>query len=274
MNPIEDKDIREQIAKGQIPTRKLDANIPTEEIELPSQGKLYPEGHPLSSGKILLKYPTAKEEDILTSKNLLQKGTAIDAFIRSIIADKTINMDDILLGDKNAIIIASRIMAYGKEYQAEVNCPACTARNVVNIDISDFQPKEVDGFEKMSENNFEFTLPASKAVVRYKILTDRDLKEIDSILKSNKKSLKIQTSPEMTTRLRVSILSVNGSEDRMEIKSFVDSMLAIDSKALRDEINRITPDIDLRFLFQCEECGQEEMMTMPLGINFFWPSNQ
>jgi len=273
MGPDE-KTIQEQIASGQIPTRQINADVPTEEIELPSKGKLYPEGHPLATGKILLRYPTAREEDILTSRNLLQKGTAVDMFIRSIIVDKTINPDDILLGDKNAIIIASRIMAYGKDYQAQVECPSCSEKNTFGIDISTFESKTIDEVDKALSNDFEFVLPSSKAVVRYKLLTDRDFKNIDNILKSNKKSLRLQTSAEMTTRLKVTITSINGSDDRNEIKNFVDTMLSIDSKALRDEMNRITPDIDLKFLFECENCGHEERMTMPLGINFFWPSTE
>ena len=117
-------------------------------------------------------------------------------------------------------------------------------------------------------------MPASKANVVFKILTQRDDKEVDSILKQTKKSLSSLTSPEITTRLRVAILSVNGNEDRMEIKRFVDSMLTLDSKAFRDEIGRVSPDIEMEFLFQCQECGHEERMSMPLGINFFWPGRK
>ena len=273
MNP-EEKTIQEQVAAGKIPTRRLDADIPTEEIDLPSQGRYYPEGHQLSSGKILLKYPTAKEEDILTSRNLIQKGVVIDTFLKSIVVDKLINYDDILNGDKNAMIIASRIMAYGKDYPVDVTCPSCRASNEVVIDISELETYIPEDIEKVDNNDFEFMLPQSKKTVRFKILNGRDVKEIDSILKQMKKSLHTQTSPEMTTRLRVAILSVDGNEDRMEIKKFVDSMLTIDAKALRDEIDRMSPDVDMTFQFQCEECGHEGRMQLPLGINFFWPGRQ
>lgn len=274
MSLTEQDKIKEQLAAGQIPTRQINADIPTEEIELPSQGRYYPEGHPLSSGKITLRYPTAREEDILTSKTLIQKGTVIDVFLQTLVADKTINLDDMILGDKNALVIASRIMAYGKDYPVDVSCPACRALNKIVIDISELQPKEIEGLEKISSNDFEITLPASKANVRFKVLSQRDDKEVDSILKQTKKSFSIQTSPEITTRLRVAIISINGNEDRMEIKRFVDTMLTLDSKALRDEIGRLSPDIEMNFPFQCEECGHEERMNMPLGINFFWPGRK
>lgn len=272
----EEKSIQEQIAKGQIPTRRISADIPTEEIDLPSQGRYYPEGHPLSSGKILLKYPTAREEDILTSRNLIMKGSAIDTFLSSLIVDKTINIDDMLLGDKNSLFIAARILAYGKEYPVEIKCPSCTEQNRVVIDISQFEAKEIEDIDKIYMNEFQFTLPASGATVTFKVLNGRDFKESENILKQSKKSLKTPISPEMTTRIRVSLLSIqtkdsNVIDDRLEIKNFVDNMLAIDAKAFRDEMVRISPDIDSVFIFECENCGYTERMRMPLGANFFWP---
>jgi len=273
MNP-EEKPIQEQVAAGKIPTRRLDADVPTEEIELPSQGRYYPDGHPLKSGKITLKYPTAKEEDIITSRNLLQKGTAIDIFLNSLIVDRTINMDDILLGDKNAIFLASRIMAYGKDYPVDVSCPACNVSNSIIIDISELQPTEIENIEKIDSNQFSFKLPHSGKNVVFKVLDQGNDREITSILKQTKKSLHTQSSPEMTTRLRVAIISIDGNEDRMEIKRFVDSMLTIDTKALRDEIDKVTPNIEMKFDFECEECGHQERMNLPLGINFFWPGRK
>ena len=269
-----DEKIKQQVASGQIPTRQINEDVPVEEIELPSRGRYYPDGHPLSTGKILLRYPTAREEDILTSKSFIQKGTVIDVFLQALIVDKSINLDDILLGDKNALVVASRIMAYGKDYPVTVTCPSCRTAGEIVIDISELDTKEIEGFEKISGNDFEITLPASKAVVRFKVLTQRDDKEVDSILKQTKKSIKMQTSPEITTRLRVAITSINGNEDRMEIKRFVDTMLTLDSKKLRDEISRVSPDIDMKFTFQCDECGHEERMNMPIGINFFWPGRK
>jgi len=270
----EEKTIQDQIMKGQIPTRRLDADVPTEEIDLPSQGRYYTDGHPLQSGKITLKYPTAKEEDIITSRNLLQKGTAIDIFLQSLVVDKTINMDDILLGDKNAIFMASRIMAYGKDYPVDVSCTACNVSNNIVIDISELQPTEIENIKKIDTNQFSFKLPHSGKNIVFKTLSQGDDKEITSILKQTKKSLHTQSSPEMTTRLRVAILSIDGNEDRMEIKKTVDSMLSIDAKALRDEIDKVTPNIDMKFDFECEECGHQERMNLPLGINFFWPGRK
>ena len=97
--------------------------FPSEVIDLPSEGKLYPEGHPLKDGKIEIKYMTAKEEDILTSQNLIKKGVVIDRLIDSLILTDGVKQDDLVLGDKNAVMVAARILAYGPEYACEVTNP-------------------------------------------------------------------------------------------------------------------------------------------------------
>lgn len=271
---LTDQQIKEKILSSQIPTQRLNANVPTEEVELPSQGRYYDSDNPLSSGKIILKYPTAKEEDILTSKSLIQKGTVIDMFLQSLIVDKTINYDSILLGDKNALVIASRIMAYGKDYPVELQCSACGEKYETNVDISELQPKEIEKLSEIDSNEFELVLPSSKATVKYKVLTHGDDKNIQTILKQLKKATLIQTPPEMSTRLLSSIVSINGETDRHQIRKFVDTMLSLDSKALRDAIYKMSPDIDMSFLFECQSCGYQERRDMPLGINFFWPSSK
>ena len=96
-----------------------DYKFPTEMVDLPSKGHFYVDDHPLSSGKVEVKYMTAKEEDILTSQNLIQQGTVIDVLLQSLIVDKTINIQELLIGDKNAIMVAARILGYGKDYEFE-----------------------------------------------------------------------------------------------------------------------------------------------------------
>ena len=70
-------------------------NFPTEVIELPSKGLLYPKSSPLSKGTVELKYMSAKEEDILTNQNYLQKGTVIDKLLESLIVDKEISYSEL-----------------------------------------------------------------------------------------------------------------------------------------------------------------------------------
>ena len=89
--------------------------FPTEVIDLPSKGVLYPKDNPLSSGKIEMKYMTAREEDILTNQNYIKNGTVIDELLKALIVSK-INYNDLITGDKNAIMLAARVLGYGKDY--------------------------------------------------------------------------------------------------------------------------------------------------------------
>jgi predicted RNA-binding Zn-ribbon protein involved in translation (DUF1610 family) len=251
---------------------------PTERINLPSKGKLYAIDNPLSSGYIDLRYPTARDEDILTSKQLIQNGTVIDVFINNIISDKNIDTNSILIGDKNAIILAARILAYGKDYQVDVTCPKCGQSKQEKLDISQFQSKDLQYLDNNpNSNEFSLQLPATKATVKFKILTSGDETNIDAELKSLKKhKLDKRIDNEVTTRIRHAILSVENAEGKRieNIKSFVDNMPSLDAKTFRDKIRELSPNVDMNFNFECESCGHEGRMTMPLGIGFFWPSTE
>ena len=98
--------------------------FPTEVVDLPSKGLLYTKDSPLAGGTIELKYMTAKEEDILTSRNLIQKGVVLDKLLESVIVDENVSLNDLLLGDKNAIMIATRILGYGKDYTVTLTDPS------------------------------------------------------------------------------------------------------------------------------------------------------
>ena len=249
------------------------SNTPTEIIELPSKGYFYPEDHPLASGKIEMKYMTAKEEDILSSQTLIKQGVVIDKLLQSLIVTK-VNYDDILTVDKNAIFIAARILGYGKDYQTEIACPSCGVKSIHNIDLQQFEEKQIDWslFNK-GQTTHKFTLPIGKQELTLRFLTHGDEKRIEEDLKGLKKLSKITgIDPELTTRLKHLIVAVDGNEDKNAISKFVDSMLSRDSLVLRSHLKQITPDIDTTFTFTCPSCGHEqEKMTLPIGISFFWP---
>jgi hypothetical protein len=202
----------------------------------------------------------------------LKKGLAIDKLLESLIVNKDIKIGDLLLGDKNAIIFAVRRLAYGDKYgPVELACPKCQAKNQVAIDLSTLEPKDLDEtkFEPGS-SVFEFTLPASKAVVKFKLLTDNDEKSIE---RDNAALSKISktTSSEITSRLKKSIVEYNGETDPAKIKALVDNMPSRDSLALRQYIREVTPDVDATFAFSCNECGAEERAAVPMTVQFFWP---
>ena len=197
--------------------------FPSEVIDLPSKGKVYSEDSPLKDGKIEIKYMTAKEEDILTSQNLIKKGVVIDTLLNSLILTKGISCDDLVLGDKNAVMVAARILAYGPEYECELTNPNTGNNFTHTFNLADCPFKKVSG--NIKGNNFEFELPISKKNITFKILTGKEERLIDKDLKGSSKTGS-QVSPELTTRLRYTITSVDGSDDKNLISTFSENILA------------------------------------------------
>jgi hypothetical protein len=246
-----------------------DNKFPSEIIDLPSGGRLYSEGHPLKDGKIEIKYMTAREEDILTSQNLIKKGVVIDRLLDSLILTNGVKQDDLVLGDKNAIMVAARILAYGPEYTCDINNPKTndTIQHTFNLATCPFKTLSED----IKENKFEVTLPVSKKVVTFKLLTGKEENIINEELKASKK-IGSEVSPELTTRLRHTITSVDGDDSQATINGFVQILLARDSMFLRKEIKRVAPDIQLEQEIEIE--GEPVKVEIPMTVGFFWPDSQ
>ena len=235
--------------------------LPTETIELPSKGLLYPSDSPLSSGTIEMKYMTAREEDILTNQSYIQNGTVLDKLLQSLIVTK-ISYDDLLIGDKNAIMIAARILGYGKDYKFTYR----GEEEVVDLTKIENAPLHEE-VQKAKLNEFAFTLPGSGNIVTFKLLTHGDEKKIEQELKGLSKINK-NNSSNITTRLKYQILSINGESEKPKIREFVDNyLLAQDSRALRERIKKLSPDVALTFF---PENG-DNPVDIPIGLNFFWP---
>ena len=238
--------------------------FPTELVELPSKGLLYPKDHPLSSGKVELKYMTAKEEDILTNQNYLKDGTVIDKLLQSLIVTK-FNYDDLLVGDKNSILVAARILGYGKDYTFNYN------NEQITVDLSELSSNELtsDQILDPGSNSFMFELPHSGNTIHFKLLTGKDEKAIDAEVKGMKR-LNKNVSPEMSTRLKYQIIGINGDFEAKTVREFVDNhMLARDSSAFRAHYKSINPDI--RMVFVYEGSNGEEEVTIPMEASFLWP---
>jgi hypothetical protein len=258
-------------------------DIKSKPIDLPSEGYFYPENHPLSDGTIEIRHMTAADEDILTDEQLIQKGEAIDKLLENVIVEEGIDLDDVLNGDVGGIMLATRILAYGPQYAYEAECPVCGEQNQKSTDLGEIQNKDVpfDEFEP-HQTEFEMALPVTDAHVTFRLLTRGDSqrinKELDRVKrqagrkKKGKRKAGSQTSTNMTTRLRYLINSVNGNEDVKEIREFVEQMPARDSLALRREVSRINPDLDLEHEFICDFCGHSEFMNIPLDETFFFPT--
>lgn len=245
--------------------------LPTETITLPSKGLLYPKDNPLSSGELEMSYMSAKHEDILTNSNYLKNGTAIDKLLQALIVTP-INFDDLLVGDKNALLFAARILGYGKDYPIQFYNTQTKQNEDYVVDLTILQEKPLDeSLITSGINEFTFELPQSKNVVTFKILTHGDEKKIDQELKGLKK-LYPNDSFDVTTRLKYLITSIEGNREKKDIRDFVDSYLtAQDARALREYYTRITPDIDTVITIEKDDYVQEGV-DIPIGINFFWPN--
>lgn len=250
-------------------------DFPTEIIELPSHGKLYKSDNPLSKGTIELKCMTAREEDILSSQNLIKKGVVLDKLFESVVVQPDVNIDDIFIGDKNAILLATRILGYGKDYIIETTDPFTGETQKVNIDLSQVQIKEVDEKLLNEDNIYQFTLPISGKKIKFKLLTHKDEKDITAELQALQRLSKDKNaiSHEVSVRFKYMIREVDGNSDRSMINKWVSNeFLARDSKAFRKYVNTISPDLDLTYEFVSDITGESEVRDIPFGINFFYPS--
>jgi hypothetical protein len=240
--------------------------IPTEIVTLPSKGLLYPKESPLAKGEIEMKYMTAAHEDILTNANYIRQGTVIDKLLKALIVTD-IDYNELLVGDKNALLIAARILGYGKDYTINHN-----GKEVI-VDLTQLTEKIVDeSLFKSGTNEFTFNLPNSGNTVTFKILTHGDEQKIDAEIKGLQK-INPNSSTDLTTRLKYMITSINGDRDIKSIRSFVDNaLLAPDARALRKYYVTISPDVNMKFIPQDEDYVGEGI-DIPISLNFFWPDS-
>lgn len=250
--------------------------VPTEIIDLPSKGTLYPLGHPLyGKDTIEIKQMTAKEEDMLTSRSLLKKGVALDRVLSSIITDKSINADTLLVGDRNALIIAARISAYGNEYNTKVTCPACGTAQEYNFDLNEQNVYSGEGLqefvtEEPSDGVFTTKLPRTGLDIGFRILTGADERRLIEGVEMDRKNKRVHER-NVSRQLLNMIVSVNGNATSEAINYVVENLPSVDVRHLRQAYKAASPNVDLTQHFECAECDHEQDMEVPLNADFFWP---
>lgn len=256
---------------------------PTEFVEIPSKGKFYPSGHPLHGAEAVeIRHMTAKEEDILSSKTLLKQGVAIDRFLESVLVDKRITTDQLLVGDKNALIIAARISGYGNEYNAAVGCPNCGSQNKCEVDLLEAREAYAGSFDESLEGAapegisgpnvsgfYHITLPVSKAVFEVRMMTGREERAFTKRVEQRKK--KNQSEAMLTDQFKTFTVSINGVGDLKQVYRFIDNLPVRDSRFLRQAYTKISPALNLKHDFMCTECGHEQEVEVPITAQFFWP---
>jgi hypothetical protein len=257
---------------------ELGIQIPEEVVPLPSQGKVYPANSPLHRRELLeIKPMTAKEEDILTSRAYIKNGTVITKLLQSCVTDRRVNVQNMLSGDRNALLVAIRITGYGADYRTSITCPECNQNFEHTFDLSQLPLKnlEIEPVEP-GVNLFSFQLPVTNAEVNFKFLTGKDEEEISVNAERRKKKLKSVEENTITSRLQHQIVSVNGRTDKTLISKFIQHMPAGDSLALRNFIQKHEPGIDMLSDATCTniDCGETSEVDVPLGASFFWPDTR
>jgi hypothetical protein len=248
-------------------------DFPTQVISLPSEGRVYAESNPLSKGTLEIKYMTAREEDILADRNLINKGIVLQKLLESVVVQPGVNADDLIVGDINAVYLATRMLGYGPDYDVEVTDPFSGDKQKVTIDLSSLQTKDIDYSKLNRENRYELELPVSKKKLVIKLLTHKDEKDINQEIQAMERLTKGKSvGTDVTTRFKYTILEVDGNSDRGFINKFVPNMLAGDTKALRNYFKEISPDINMTFQFTSEITGEVEALDIPFGISFFYPT--
>ena len=250
--------------------------VPTEFVELPSGGKFYPEGHPLHNQEVVeIKHMTAKEEDLLTSQSLLKKGVALERLIKSLIINKQIDTKSMLVGDRNAVMIAARISGYGPDYDTAVKCPSCGTNAETHFNLHDLPIKESEvkselGVTSEGDGLFNVTLPRTKVEVTFRLLNGYHETTLTQQVQNARKRKKDENA--VTRQLSLLTVAVNGDDSPEAIQYFINNVPSLDALHLRTVVKLVTPNIDMKEHFECDNCGHEQEMEVPLTADFFWPN--
>lgn len=251
----------------------LNWDVPQELVPLPSNGIIYsPDSVLYNKQTLQIKAMTANEEDILTSNAYLKEGSVITNLIKSCLIDKDVDVDDLLSGDKNALMVSIRITGYGKDYAVKHECDKCAKLNSVNVDLTSLEIKRF-GIKPIEEgkNEFSFDLPVSKKRVVFKYLTGHDEKE-NRLRDQRLEAIGISANNSVTQQLKDVIISIDGITNKLEIEKFVKNMPALDSRKLRLFIKGNEPGIDMKYKYSCSNCGNANEFMLPITSEFFWPS--
>tara|TARA_R110002126_G_scaffold62005_8_gene160057 strand:- start:599 stop:1471 length:873 start_codon:yes stop_codon:yes gene_type:complete len=270
-------------AQKQMGQNSLNFVAPTEFVEIPSLGKFYREGHPLHNMDVVeIKQMTAKEEDILSSKSLLKQGVAVDRFLHSVLVNKSITTESLLVGDKNALIVAARCSGYGNEYATSITCPSCSTLAETSIDLSEAQKLTPGYIEKEADEpiegvtgptnlgNYLITLPMTNAVFEVRLMTGREEKLFTKRVEARRK--KKQAEAMMTDQFKIFTISINGVSNVRQMNEFINNLPVRDSRFLRAAYNQLSPALNLKHDFECAECGYEQEVEVPITAQFFWPN--
>ena len=249
-------------------------SVPREYVTIPSRGKIYPPTSALHNmEEIEVRHLTAADEDVLTSRSLLRSGKAIDTMLSNVILNKSIKVEDLISGDKNAILTFLRITGYGAEYPVEIDCPSCNENVKYEFDLGQLKMRILDTEPLgVGENRFSFELPSGVSL-EFKLLNSAEDSEISDMQEKHRRATNSPLERNITTKMKYQIVSVNGDNNKTLIGRFVDSMNVRDSRAFRKHLEDTEPDMDMSQDFKCPMCGHSGEVDIPITVGFFWPES-
>ena len=246
---------------------------PVSSVKLPSRGLTYPPESPLYRlESVDIKPVTAKEENILSSPVLIKKGIVLTTLMRACITNRTIDPDQMLVGDRNAILTAIRVSAYGPTYKARVTCPDCGEGADHDFDLSKLTLKTLD--EEPSggpgTNQFDFKLPVSGRTATFKMMDAQTVANLERDVEAVRKKTGQEQS--VTLRLQAQVIALSGVSDPKKLAGALGDLAARDARALRAHMDDISPGVDMTQEYPCNSCGKTSEVDIPIGTEFFWPS--
>lgn len=252
--------------------KETGTEVPVELVSLPSKGLLYPQTHPLYNEEAVeIKAMTAREEDLLTSRALIKNNTVVTALMKACILNKLVDPDDLLIGDRNALLIGIRVTGYGTDYGVKIQCPSCNEEYENHFSLGGLKIKPlVTAPLQPNTNLFSFRLPLSGQEVQFKLLTGKDENEM-TLMSERRKKLGSQVDNSVTSRLFQAVISINGETDRGKLNNMINGLRAADARALRSYMKQISPDVDMKQEATCTKCQAVSEVDVPLGPTFFWP---
>jgi hypothetical protein len=245
-----------ELAKKQYEQEKQNSKFPANIITLPSHGKVYEETSALKSGKIEMRHMTAYDEDILSNSSYISEGVIFDKLLEALIVTPGVDISELVIGDKEWLLISARILGYGNEYPVSI-IDAKTDKPVSAIlDLSKLKSKE---FDKASDDVgcFEYVVSSNNDVIKFKYLSAADASKVaDESINS--------------TFLKMSIHAINGDTDVNTIEDYLKYELrAMDSRKLRKHIVESAPGINYE-TEAVDDKGATHSAMFQFKLDLFW----
>ncbi len=251
-----------------IMSKETDPDLVTtyEVVKLPSKGLFYKN----KLSEVNIEYMTSRDEDLLTTPSLIENGTVLDVLLKRKIKTPGINPNDLLSGDRSALILFLRTSSYGADYTVQVTDPRTGLPFKAVVDLLKLKYKEID--ELPDENgHFVVELPMRKKVVKFRLLTSGEDTQLYKKAESIKEAYGEEYSQYSTMKLKSHIVSIGDKIDRSYIDKFVDAMPAKDAYTIRKKIMDVSPDVDMKYEFQTKD-GFKFFATLSVGVDFFFPN--